>query len=186
MPRFDLAHHPLLPLLSSPGLKICEDNNTVIQKLAVSVSVKMIQDNRFKSPAISSSCLKYLHACLMKPFVESFSLVSKELLSTLLDIVTLTDDKFIKNPAISLLQLIITNPEIDTKLIYEKLNNFLASNLAFNSERVFQSLTVLSAMNRIPILDILPGIEAEVAKIEKKKLRKLLENLKSRLGNKTV
>ena len=193
LPRFDIAHHPLLPLLSSPAIRASEENIHTIQQLAVTVIVKMIQDNRFKNPGISSTCLKYFDACMAKPTGESFSLISKESLSALLDIVTLTDDKLLKNPAISVLQLIITYPGIDTMMVLDKLKSFLAANLAFNSERVFLSLTVLSVMKGILISDILPQIEVEVANIETKrgsgrdpKLRKLLENLKSRLQNRNT
>ena len=188
LPRFDIAHHPLLPLLSSPVIKASGENVETIQQLAVAVIIKMIQDNRFKNPGISSTCLKYFNACMTKPCGKSFSLISKELLSTLLEILTLTDDKLLKNPAISLLHLIITHPDNDTEMVKEKLKSFLAANLAFNSERVFQSLIVLSVMKGTMISDIFPQIEIEVAKIETKrgsgrdpKLRKLLENLKSRL-----
>ena len=191
LPRFDIAQHPLLPLLSSPSLQASEDNIQAVQQLSVRVGLKMIQDNRFKNPKISSSCLRYFAACMARPAGDSFALITKELLSTLLEVVTLTDDKSLKNPAISVLQIIIRNPETDRKTLKEKLNSFLIANLAFNSERVFQSLTVVSMMNSDLISDLLPCVEAEVVKIETKrgsgrdpKLRRLLDDLGSKLQNK--
>ena len=101
---------------------------------------------------------------------------------------TLTDDKSLKNPAISILQLIMSaarDSDGTRLMIQQKLTSFLSANLAFNSERVFQTLAVVSVMNSGLVLDLLPQIEAQVAKIETKrgsgrdpKLHKLMDNLK--------
>jgi len=188
LPRFDIINHPLLPLLSYPSLPVSEDNLQTVQQLTVDVTIKMIQENRFKTPGISATCLSYFKACLVKPAEESFPLISKQLLPTLLEIVTLTDDKSLKNPAISILQLVISaasHSDVTRLLIQQKLTSFLAANLAFNSERVFQTLSVVSVMSSGLVLDLLPEIEAQVAKIETKrgsgrdpKLQKLIYNLK--------
>ena len=188
LPRFDIPNHPLLPLLSCPSIQVSEENLQVVQQLTVSVAVKMIQENRFKNSGISSTCLKYFNTCLTKPIGESFSLISKKLLSTLLEVVTLSDDKSIKNPTITILQQVIGSPKMTRPMLEEKIKSFLAAHLAFNSERVFQTLTVVSVMNSSLVLDLLPQVEVEVAKIETKrgsgrdpKLQKLLENLKAKV-----
>eukprot|EP00092_Neocalanus_flemingeri_P021533 GFUD01023355.1.p1 GENE.GFUD01023355.1~~GFUD01023355.1.p1 ORF type:complete len:1140 (-),score=265.99 GFUD01023355.1:67-3486(-) len=194
LPRFDITNHPLLPLLSYPPLQTGEENLVLVQQLTVNVVIKLIQENRFKNPIVTATCLKYFIACLNKPAGESFSLIFKEMMSTLLEIVTLTDDKSLKNPALSILQLIITKASksnASSKIIQEKLNSFLVANLAFNSERVFQTLTVVSVMDSELVLHLLPEVEAHVAKIETKrgsgrdpKLQKLMENLKATVQNK--
>ena len=79
--------------------------------------------------------------------------------------------------------------EIDERLreqISQKLRTFVNSNLAFNSERVFNSLKVISVLSKSVIIDVLPHVEVEVEKVEKKrgsgkdsKLRNAFNNLQS-------
>ena len=58
--------------------------------------------------------------------------------------------------------------------------------LAFNSGRIFNSLKVISVLSKSVIIDVLPHVEVEVEKVEKKrgsgkdsKLRNAFNNLQS-------
>ena len=58
--------------------------------------------------------------------------------------------------------------------------------LAFNSGKIFNSLKVISVLSKGIIIDVLPHVEVEVEKVEKKrgfdkdsKLRNVFNNLRS-------
>ena len=152
-----------------------------VQELTASEIVKMIRANKLKSPLVSSACLSFLHTCLQKPFGETVKLATHHALPCILEIITLTDDKSLKNPATMILQMLVKKNEHE---ITEILKIFVASNMAFNSERVFLTLKVVTTMNSSIMIALISDVEEEVCKIENKrgsgkdiKLRKLLEDL---------
>ena len=101
----------------------------------------------------------------------------------------MAEDKNVKNPIIVILKFIFRTLESDDglkQLVTQKLRTFVNFNLAFNSERVFNSLKVISVLNKSVIIDVLPHVGIEVEKVEKKrgsgkdsKLRNAYNNLQS-------
>ena len=188
VPRYDASRHPLLNLLSKPSLV---DNQDICFKAAgvtLEIVVKVAKDN-LKTGQIVISCIKYLEAATLNPQSCLTELTVNKALTTLLEILSMAEDKNVKNPIIVILKFIFRTLESDDglkQLVTQKLRTFVNFNLAFNSERVFNSLKVISVLNKSVIIDVLPHVGIEVEKVEKKrgsgkdsKLRNAYNNLQS-------
>merc|ERR1711972_349434 len=105
----------------------------------------MLKENRVKNPSHALSCLNFVKFSLDRASSKIFQLISEEIFVTLLEIITLTDDKTLKNPAISSLQTVVHHKSsesgLTTKHVFiQKMNRFVEDNLSFNSDRVFKTL----------------------------------------------
>ena len=111
-------------------------------------------------------------------------------LKSMLEILTKVDNPKLKNPVIEIMKLLNFGMRESVELqgkVMNHLCDFIASNLPFDYERVFLTLSVINQLNKALITQALVFISENVDKIESQrgagrdsKLRKLFENLKNK------
>ena len=114
----------------------------------------------------------------------------QHVLKTMLEILTKVDNPKLKNPVIELMKLLNRGMRDSAELqrkVMKHLCDFIATNLPFDYERVFLTLSVINQLNKALITQALVFISEHVDKIESQrgagrdsKLRKLFENLKNK------
>ena len=112
------------------------------------------------------------------------------LLKSMLEILTKVDNPKLKNPVIEIMKLLNCGMRESVELqgkVMNHLCDFIASNLPFDYERVFLTLSVINQLNKALITQALVFISEQVDKIESQrgagrdsKLRSLFENLKNK------
>jgi len=187
--KFDLKNHPLSLLLTDTTL---QSKGEKVLELTLNTIKTMLKENRVKNPSHALSCLNFVKFSLDRASSKIFQLISEEIFVTLLEIITLTDDKTLKNPAISSLQTVVHHKSsesgLTTKHVFiQKMNRFVEDNLSFNSDRVFKTLQVVAVIDKEIIS--LVSIANEIKKTEKKrgishdsKLHKLFAMLKRQVN----
>merc|ERR1712227_397464 len=138
--------------------------------VTLEIVVEVAKDN-LKTGQIVISCIKYLEAATLNPQSCLTELTVNKALTTLLEILSMAEDKNVKNPIIVILKFIFRTLESDDRLkqlVTQKLRTFVN----FNSERVFNSLKVIGVLNKSVIIDVLPHVGIEVEKVEKERFRK--------------
>ena len=187
LPRYEATNHPLLGLLKSPGLVDSVSLNLKVANMTVETVAKLAKDN-LKRPQLVMSCVKFLENSLISPQSFSAEVIVTKALNSLLEIISFVEEKNVKNNVIAVLKILFseTAPRRDNLIssINERLLVFVQNNLAFNSERVFNTLRVISVLNTRAIADILKNLYIYVENVERKrgsgrdiKLRRALDEL---------
>ena len=111
-------------------------------------------------------------------------------LKSMLEILTKVDNPKLKNPVIEIMKLLNCGMRESVELqgkVMNHLCDFIATNLPFDYERVFLTLSVINQLNKALITQALVFISEQVDKIESQrgagrdsKLRSLFENLKNK------
>ena len=111
-------------------------------------------------------------------------------LKSMLEILTKVDNPKLKNPVIEIMKLLNFGMRESVELqgkVMNHLCDFIATNLPFDYERVFLTLSVINQLNKALITQALVFISEQVDKIESQrgagrdsKLRRLFENLKNK------
>ena len=114
----------------------------------------------------------------------------QHVLKSMLEILTKVDNPKLKNPVIDIMKLLNCGMSESVELQEKVMNHlcdFIATNLPFDYERVFLTLSVINQLNKALITQALVFISEHVDKIEYQrgagrdsKLRKLFENLKNK------
>ena len=187
LPRYDESCHPLLGLLRSPGLVDSPNLNLKVANITVETVSRLAKDN-IKKPHLVISCVKYLENSLMSPQSFLMEVIVSKSLNSLLDLISFVEDRNVKNNVLMVLKILFSEavPRREQLLTFikERICVFVQNNLAFNSERVFNTLRVVSVLNKKAIADILKDFYTYVENVEKKrgsgkdiKLRRALEEL---------
>ena len=111
-------------------------------------------------------------------------------LKSMLEILTKVENPKLRNPVIEIMKLLNCGMreivELQEKVV-KHLCDFIVSNLPFDYERVFLTLTVINQLNKALITKAIVFISEQVDKIESQrgagrdlKLRRLFENLKNK------
>ena len=133
----------------------------------------------------------FLQTCLASdPQPKLMESTVQHVLKSMLEILTKVDNPKLKNPVIEIMKLLNSGMREDVELqgkVMNHLCDFIATNLPFNSERVFLTLNVINQLSKALITQALVFISEQVDKIESKrgagrdsKLRSLFENLKNK------
>ena len=111
-------------------------------------------------------------------------------LKSMLEILTKVDNPKLKNPVIEIMKLLNCGMRESVELQEKVMNHlcdFIATNLPFDYERVFLTLSVINQLNKALITQSLVFLSEQVEKIESQrgagrdtKLRSLFENLKNK------
>ena len=114
----------------------------------------------------------------------------QHVLKTMLEILTKVDNPKLKNPVIELMKLLNRGMRDSAELqrkVMKHLCDFIATNLPFDYERVFLTLSVINQLNRALITQALVFLSEQVDKIEAQrgagrdsKLRSSFESLKNK------
>ena len=187
LPRYEATNHPLLGLLRSPGLVDSVSLNLKVANMTVETLAKLAKDN-LKRPQLVMSCVKFLENSLASPQPFLVEVIVCKALNSLLEIISFVEERNVKNNVITVLKILFSeaDPRKDNLVssVRERLLVFVQNNLAFNSERVFNTLRVVSVLNKRAIADILENLYNAVENVERKrgsgrdvKLRRALEEL---------
>ena len=114
----------------------------------------------------------------------------QHVLKSMLEILTKVDNPKLKNPVIDIMKLLNCGMSESVELQEKVMNHlcdFIATNLPFDYERVFLTLSVINQLNKALITQVLVFISDHVEKVEAQrgagrdsKLRSLFENLKNK------
>ena len=133
----------------------------------------------------------FLQTCLaFDPQPKLMESTVQHVLKSMLEILTKVDSSKLKNPVIEIMKLLNCgmreNAELQGKVV-NHLCDFIASNLPFDYERLFLTLSVINQLNKALITQSLVFLSEQVDKIESQrgagrdsKLRSLFENLKNK------
>jgi len=169
LPRYDASNHLLQGLLKEQAFVQNYDLSYNIASLTLEVVAQLIKEN-VKTPRIAVASLKYLDIVAENPSPYLPQLLISNILPSILHILLHCEDRSVTNPAISITKfLLMQSDQIMQTGIAEKIRSFVGANLAFNSERVFKSLKVISVLNKKVIADVLPYLFTELEKIEKRR-----------------
>ena len=124
------------------------------------------------------------------PQPQLMELTVHHVLKSMLEILTKVENPKLRNPVIEIMKLLNCGMreivELQEKVV-KHLCDFIVSNLPFDYERVFLTLTVINQLNKALITKAIVFISEQVDKIESQrgagrdlKLRRLFENLKNK------
>ena len=124
------------------------------------------------------------------PQPQLMELTVHHVLKSMLEILTKVENPKLRNPVIEIVKLLNGGMREDVELqekVVKHLCDFIVSNLPFDYERVFLTLTVINQLNKALITKAIVFISEQVDKIESQrgagrdlKLRRLFENLKNK------
>ena len=169
LPRYDASNHPLLCLLKDQTFLQNSDLSYNIASLTLDVVAQLIREN-VKTPRIAMVSLKYLDIAVENPPPYLPQLLISYILPSILHILLHCEERSVTNPAISITKYLLLQYDENMQIsVAEKIRSFVGAHLAFNSERVYKSLKVISVLNKKVIADVLPYLLSEVEKIEKRR-----------------
>ena len=180
--------HPMQCLLVSGHDPV----SCLVAELCLEEINKVSRECLTRNKSISVNCLKYLDHCLQSPPPHLTELLISRSLTSLLDLLSSSHDKSVRNPIISILKIILSHDSVlwHQEIITRKLQTYVKSNLGFYSDKVFNTLKVINMLNSEVISSMIPSLSVEVENVEKKrgtgadsKLRKALSDLEKNVIN---
>lgn len=164
------AASPLLPVLRRPALPLAAPALVQLQQLALSalVNLAMTSCKQQQTRDTAIQVIDFLKLALEEPDGEATQHIVTAVLPFLLDTVTRIDIIPLRNSAMRLLQQII-NEQDQRDIVTEKLLSFVREHIAFNSDRLFKTLTVVAVTKPQFTRSLIKSVQLEVEAVETKR-----------------